>query len=313
VTVVGTLERDRLELVAEAPEPILEIPVREGDVVAAGQLLVRLDPARLGAELARLEGERERAAARLAELERGTRHERIEAARARLEGARSRLRIASRELERMQELLARGVAAQSDLDAAARVQETARAERDAAAADYEEQRDGPTAEELAQARAALAAAAAAEEAQRVRLARLEVRAPVAGLVDALPFEPGERPPTGAVVVVMLADQAPWARVFVPEPIRARVHVGSTARVRVDGVERSFRARVRRVAREAAFTPFYALTERDRSHLAFEAEVELTEPEARALPVGVPLEVEFELEDVAEPAPPATAPRAETAP
>src|SRR5262245_49454384 len=40
---LGTLERDRVELVAEAQEPIVVVAVREGEPVAAGQLLLRLD------------------------------------------------------------------------------------------------------------------------------------------------------------------------------------------------------------------------------------------------------------------------------
>lgn len=49
--VVGTLEWDRVELIAEASEPIVEITAQEGDWVEPGQVLVRLDPARQQARL----------------------------------------------------------------------------------------------------------------------------------------------------------------------------------------------------------------------------------------------------------------------
>src|ERR1700741_1402098 len=68
---LGTLERDRVELVAEAQEPIVEVAVREGDSVAAGQLLLKLDP---GAAQQRLEQARataEQAGRRHAELAAG--------------------------------------------------------------------------------------------------------------------------------------------------------------------------------------------------------------------------------------------------
>jgi HlyD family secretion protein len=65
-----------------------------------------------------------------------------------------------------------------------------------------------------------------------------------------------------------------------------------ARVRVDGAEEPFAARVRSVSSDAAFTPFHALTERDRGRLVFLAEVDLEGEAARALPSGVPVEVEF---------------------
>ena len=44
---------------------------------------------------------------------------------------------------------------------------------------------------------------------------------------------------GAVVAVLLADGAPYARVYVPEEIRARVVPGARATVRIDGVEGEF--------------------------------------------------------------------------
>ena len=61
---------------------------------------------------------------------------------------------------------------------------------------------------------------------------------------------------------------------------------------IDGSDRDWRGEVRYVSSEAAFTPYYALNERDRSRLAFLAEVVLTEPDAAKLPTGVPVEVTF---------------------
>jgi HlyD family secretion protein len=89
---------------------------------------------------------------------------------------------------------------------------------------------------------------------------------------------------------MLADTAPYARVYVPEPSRVRIRPGLEVTVRVDGVEEAFAGRVRSVSHDAVFTPYYALTERDRSRLSYLAEVELVDPKARDLPTGIPVEV-----------------------
>ena len=129
---------------------------------------------------------------------------------------------------------------------------------------------------------------------RVKLnMRLDLDAPRAGLVEALPYRRGERPPAGAPLVVMLADGPPYARVFVPATQRVSVAVGTPAIVQVYGSDRQWAGRVRFVASEAAFTPYYALNERDRSRLSYLAEVELTEADAAGLPVGVPVEVVLE--------------------
>ena len=292
---VGTLERERLELIAEASEPIAEIAVREGDAVDTGALLLRLDGARFAALVAQAEGGRDRAAARLAELRRGPRSEAIAEGRARLAGSEGALATAKSELARTKQLLASGVASAARLDRDRALYDEALAQRDAARAELAAMLEGTTAEELAQAEAALAEAESALADVRVRAARLEVRAPVAGIIDALPFERGERPPQGAAVVVMLANGAPYARVFVPEALRVRVVPGVAARVHVDGVDAPFDARVRSVASDASFTPYHALTERDRGRLVFVAEVDLEGDAARALPTGVPVQVDFVLD------------------
>ena len=297
---VGTLERDRLELVAEAHEPVIERPVPEGAYVEAGTLLLRLDPTRLRAQVAQAESVRARSAARLAELVRGPRPERIAEARARLKGAQGRLIAARSELARAEELLPKAAISRELAEQRHALLREALASRDSARATLKELLEGTTNEELAQAEAALAEADAALTDARVRLERLEVRAPTAGWVDALPYELGERPPAGGLVAVLLADGAPYGRVYVPASARVHVTQGTPARVHVDGLAEPLPGRVRTVATDAAFTPYYALTERDRGRLVYVAKVDLLGENARALPTGIPVEVEFVAEQLGQP-------------
>jgi HlyD family secretion protein len=289
---VGTIERDRVELIAEAQEPIVEILVREGQHVTAGDIVLKLEEQRLDAEVMRSEGARDRAMARLAELERGPRHERIDEAKAAVSGAQGVLDRDQRELQRATSLSDRGVASQADLDAARARYRDSLSRRDRAVAELDALVTGTTTEELEQARAAVTEAQGALQAIRISRDRLTVRAPVDGVVDTIPFKLGDRPPPGAVVAVMLTDGAPYARVYVPEAVRVQVLPGVKAMVRVDGVPQPFVGRVRMVSGEATFTPFFALTEKDRGRLAYVAELDLTEPRARDLPTGIPAEARF---------------------
>lgn len=292
---LGTLERDRVELVAEAQEPIVAVLVREGDRVAAGQPMLRLDPSTTESRLSQARATVAGARAALAEQVTGPRREEILAARARLAGAEARLATSGREYERVAELVRRSLLPQSDLDRQRAQRETAAADRDAAREELLALERGTRSEVLDQAQAALERAAAQLAELEVSRARLDVLAPRAGVVDALPYELGERPPRGATIAVMLAAGLPYARVFIPEPLRARVQAGTAATVRVDGDERAWKGRVRYVSSEAAFTPYYALNERDRSRLSFLAEVDLVEDDAAALPTGMPVEVALELQ------------------
>jgi HlyD family secretion protein len=291
--VVGTLERDRIELVAEVSELIRALHVREGDHVSAGEAVAQFDTAILDAQIAQSTAALARAEARLAELKRGPRQERIAEARARLRGAESAVTEAERELARLQELVAENAAPRVDRDRWETQRSSAIARRDEARAGLAALANGTTAEEIAQAEAAVREAVESLAALKVRADRLVARAPRGGTVDALPFEVGERPPAGATVAVLLADGPPYARVFIPETIRVRVREGTAARVKIDGIAEPLAARVRSVAHRAAFTPYNALTERDRGHLSYLAEVELTGQTA-ALPTGLPVEVTLDI-------------------
>jgi HlyD family secretion protein len=118
---------------------------------------------------------------------------------------------------------------------------------------------------------------------RKRLADLTVSAPVSGIVDQIPYELGERVPAGAVVAVLLQDEAPWVRLWIPERAVARVAPGRTAEVQIDGFGRSFAGWVLDVAREPEFTPHYPLTERERGHLVYETRVRIENAPAELRP------------------------------
>lgn len=284
--VVGTLERDRIALAAELAEPVARIHVREGEMVEAGTVLVELDTRRAKADLARLEAAAERARRRLDELLRGPRQEAIDEARARLAAAESALATARHELQRVERLEARNLASESQLDSVTNARDQALGEYDAARAALAALVEGTTVEELDQARAAVREAEAAVERQRVSVERLTVTAPRAARIEALPFELGETPRTGEAVALLRAvDHPPYARVYVPAELHRQFQSGERVRVRIEGHgERT--GRVRYIASEAAYTPYYALTEHDAGRLSYLAEIDLEN--AGDLPSGVPV-------------------------
>lgn len=292
LTAVGTLEWDRIELSAELNEPIVAIEVHEGQPVVAEQVLLRLDDTRVRAQRDAAQASRDQATARLAELQRGPRVERIAAARAMATGAQTTLDAALREYARKQTLLKRKLISPQDLDQTRAQRDAAQAARDAARADLDEAVKGTTTEELEQARQALQGAEAALRVQQITLERLTLRAPQAARVDALPFELGERPKPGAVIVVLLGGRVPYAHVYVPEQVRARLAPGHAAMVYVDGIAEPFKAKIRSISSDPAFTPYFSLNERDRSRLSYFAKVELSGKGIEQLPAGVPVRVEF---------------------
>lgn len=291
-TAVGLTAWDRVELISEAAEPIVSVAAPEGSKVNKGDLVLSQDPQRLGEQMAQATAAREQAQARLAELRRGPRSQRIEEGQAQLDGARSKLKEAQQNLARISNLRKKGVATAAELDDAEAARDAAQSDVQSARANLDALLEGTTVEELDQAEAALRQAQAHEREVRVSLDRLSVTAPVSGRVDALPFKIGERPPAGSTVAVLLSGPTPYARVYVPEPYRTRVNPGDTLPVHVDGQQGTLHGKVRRISSDPAFTPFYALTEHDRSRLSYVAEITLPADRAADLPAGVPVQVDL---------------------
>jgi HlyD family secretion protein len=289
---LGTLERDRLELPAEAHEPVIEILAGEGEHVTEGEVLLRLDSMNGTAQVASFKAQASAAQHRLDELIQGPRAEDILEARARLAGAEAQLESESKEYERVRELVQRKLTSQSGLDRQRAARDSAEASRKAAYAQLTMLLKGTRIEELDQARDALAQAQAQLQQAEISAQRLTVRAPRPGIVEALPYKVGDRPPTGSPVVVMIADGTTYARVYVPEPMRVHVQAGTPASVHVDGKEQSFAGSVRYISNEASFTPYFALTQKDRSRLSYLAHVDLEDAQGATLPVGIPVEVRF---------------------
>ncbi len=289
--VVGELASDRLEITAEFSEPIVEIVTAEGAAVSKGQVLVRQDTSRAEARLAEVESALLQQQARLDELVRGPRSEQISAARANVEGATQELAFRRSELERVRDVHAKGLASAELLDSAKAAVDSAQANYKLVLAQLEERLAGTTIEELKQAEQAVKQVMARRDSAAIDLDRHVLKAPLDGLLDSRLFELGERPAPGQPVVIVLSGQQPHARVYVPEALRVRIKAGTEALIHVDGLDAAFEGRVRWIASDPAFTPYYALTERDRGRLSYVAKVDITEQRER-LPDGVPVEVEF---------------------
>ncbi|WP_051412678.1 HlyD family efflux transporter periplasmic adaptor subunit [Pseudoxanthomonas sp. J35] len=292
---LGTIERDRITLPAQVSERIVEVKVREGQPVKAGEVLLRLDRTRTRAQLEVARAQARQAAQALAELQAGPHGEEIARARAALSAAEAQAADADAYRRRLAPLGERRLVSAAKVDRADAAASSARAQVESARQALLELERGTRGEQLAQAAAALSAAESHVADLAALLEELDVTAPRDGLVDSLPYRLGDRAPVGEPLAVLLTGDAPHARVYVPEPLRARIAVGQAARVRVEGIDTGYPGRVRMIRSEPAFTPYYALTGRDAARLSYLAEVEL-DASVAALPVGLPARVEFDAAD-----------------
>jgi HlyD family secretion protein len=286
---LGTLERDRIALTATVNEVVVALPEAQGSPVKKGMVLVKLDDTWQQTQVGKAEAEMVQAVANLEKLRNGARREDVAAARAKVAGAKAALADSTNDYARKFSLADQKVISRADMDKALALRDADRATLHSAEEELLRLTNGSRYEDLLIAQAQLNAAGAILAGAHQQLDDLTIRATRDGILDSLPWNLGERVTMGSPVAIVLAGSAPFARVYIPEPSRAKIGVGDKLSVHIDGVAQPITGQVRWLSMQAAFTPYYALNQEERSHLMYLAEVQLPDS-AAALPNGVPVQV-----------------------
>jgi len=188
------------------------IGVEKGDQVKKDQIVVRLEDREYRAQYDQAAASYDSAVARLAELERGSRPEEIERARADMERSEAQLRADEANFKRIDSMVKQGVGAPQLLDEAKGRYDTSRAAVASATKTYELARLGPRKEQIDNARSEVARARAAADYAKSILDATEIHVPTSGTILERNVEQGEMVTTSFVgaegakgYVVTLAD------------------------------------------------------------------------------------------------------------
>ena len=290
---LGTLEWDRVNSRAPASEIVVDILVEEGDRVNAGDPILYLDDSKISEQIRDQEARLEQATWYLKELEKGPRAQKIAEAEARLKAAEATRENDLEIYNRQKKLYKTDFTSKQQLDITKKNYLNAREKVKEYTEQLDELMEGTRIEQIKQARANVASLTAQLKRLQLLAAEYKIRAPRAGVVDSLPFKKGDRPPAHAVVSTLLAGARPWARVYVPGPYRSKMKPGEDFSLRIDGQDEPFSVRLRSISSDASFTPYYALSERDRSRLSYVAKLDLVDEKAVELTAGTPVQLILE--------------------
>ncbi len=291
----GTVEATEAQLGFEAGGRIAEIRVREGDQVAAGEQIARLEGSETEARHRQAEAQLEAARARLAEIEAGSRREEVAQAAAAVDGARVRVENAESELARAERLLAGGAISREAYDRALTAQKVAASEVERAGEQLALLRRGARRETIAAQAAQVAQAEAALAGTQAVIEKLTLEAPFAGRVTVRHREPGETAAPGAPVVTLLDPADRWVRIYVPETRIGAVHLGTRAEILSDTFPgKPYAGEVVFIASEAEFTPKSVQTQEERVRLVYAAKVRVEGDPAFELKPGMPVDVRLAL-------------------
>ncbi len=290
----GTVEATEGRIGFQAPGRIERLDAREGDRVAAADVLGALDTSELRARRSQAEAQVGAARAALAELEAGSRAEDVARARAADRASEERLADAARDLQRARQLYEGGAVSRELLDKAELALSQAEALREEARQTLLLVESGPRPERIEAARAQLEGAEAAVEVFAVGIRNAELKAPFDGIVTVRHREPGEVVGAGVPVVTVMNPSDRWVRIFVPENRIGAVSLGQQAEIRSDTYpDRSYRGVVSFIASEAEFTPKNVQTPEERSKLVYAVKVRVDGDEALELKPGMPADVTLE--------------------
>lgn len=285
---MGNIERDRISLSAPAAEQIVSINVREGQKVYKGDILLQLDPRSADALIAQREAELAQANAALSVLTAGTRPEQLSAALAALKASQAASKEAQLKYQRFAKLYKSKVVGKADFDAARANRDSTKAKAQQAHDQWLELKNGAREEDIAQSSAKVQAAQAALLWQEKAREDLTIKAPLNSTVDTLPWHEGDRVTAGTQLMSLLSIDQPYARIYLPASALTRIKTDDIITVFADGIKHPIQGRVRNIRSQPAYTPFYALNERDRARLMYLTDIDLID--ANKLPTGLAVEV-----------------------
>lgn len=287
----GYAEGEYVLIAAPYAGALEALNVARGQAIEAGAPLFSLEQANESAAKREAEDRLRAAQARLENLRKGLRAPELDARLAEIEQAEAARRLSAAQLERDQQLYAKGFIASSGLDQskANLARDKARVEEARAQLKVAGQSVG-RAGELAAAQAEIDAARAVVEQAQWRLAQKAQRAPQSGLVHDTFFVPGEWVPAGKPVVSLLPPQNILVRFFVPEPAVGQVRIGAKVIVSCDGCGTPIAATVSYVSTQAEFTPPVIYSKESRAKLVFLVEARPSAADAPRLKPGQPVDV-----------------------
>ena len=294
LTLSGNIEAHESLVSFKVQGRIVDLPVEEGQQVAQGALLARLDDADLKQRIRIDEaavGVRE---SDLALTLAGTRHQEVKAAQQTMLDAEADRSQKKLDNERAQKLFAKDEVSAQERDLAATALKRAEAIFKAAQQRYNEAVEGSRKEDINIARANLNEAGASLGLSQVNLSYSILRAPSAGVVTVRQAELGEVVAPGSPVVTIADLDHIWLRAYIAETDLGSIYWGQDAVITTDTYPgKQYHGRISFIASTAEFTPKSVQTFKERVTLVYRIKIDIDNPNHELKP-GMPADAHVDL-------------------
>jgi HlyD family secretion protein len=290
----GNIEAHESLVGFKAPGRIIELPVEEGQQVAQGALLARIDNADLQQKVRVDEATVRVRESSLALTLAGTRPQEVKAAQQSMMDAEADLEQKKLDNERARQLFAKDEVSAQDRDQAATAQKRAEAIFKAAQQRYNEAVEGSRKEDIAISRANLNQANASLGLSQVNLGYSALYAPSAGVVTVRQAELGEVVAPGSPVVTLADLDHIWLRAYVAETDLGRIAWGQNVTITTDTYPgKQYHGRISFISSDAEFTPKSVQTTKERVTLVYRIKIDIDNPTHELKP-GMPADARVDL-------------------
>lgn len=269
----GYVEGEPLYPAAPLAGRIVEIKVKRGDVVRAGDPLFSVDPSQIAAQKQQSEAGVASAAALAVDARRGARPAEQQVIEANLAAARAQLAQAEKTLARIRPLTDSGAASRQQLDEAVAARDSSLAQAKAIEKQLQVARLAQRKDQIAAADARVREAQASVAAADARLAELSPTAPTNGRIEDVYYQQGEWLAPNQPVLSFIPDDRVRIRFFAPERQLASLQIGGEVSFTCDGCAGPMKATINYVSPRPEFTPptIYSREARDRLVYLIEAQ------------------------------------------
>lgn len=272
-----------------------KVTIRQGDRVAAGQILVRIACREIEAQLSMRVAEHDAAAALYRRLVNGARPEEVDIVQADLRLAEARNAEAQSRLTRSHALVEKSDVSRATHDAMERDARMASAQLDAVRHRLRLLQAGTREEELAESKARMIAAKHSIDATRLELSKCDVKSPVNGIVLRKHVSEGELVSLffPAPLVTLAETQKYRVRAEVDEHDMPRIRKGQSVEITINAADRKrLRGRVAEIAPMMGRRTILTTDPADKSDRdILEVEIDLDE-KSLDLPIGLRVSVVF---------------------
>lgn len=294
IVLSGNIEAHESLVGFKVPGRIVELPVEEGQQVAEGALLARLEDADM---LQRVRVDEANVGVRKSNLAltiAGTREQEVKALQQNVLDAQAELQQRKLDAERAQNLFAKDEVSAQDRDLAVTAVKRAQATYQAAQERYNEAVEGSRKEDIAIARANLKQAEANLGLSRVDLSYAVLRAPTSGVITVRQAELGEVVSPGTPVVTLADLDHVWLRAYIAETDLGRIRFGQSATITTDSYPgKQYHGRISFISSSAEFTPKSVQTYKERVTLVYRIKIDIDNPNHELKP-GMPADAHIDL-------------------